>query len=268
MPFYCKVCTASRAYPGKDALLDHLQSVHYFDEGQYLLTISEASIEPEEEKDFSKPTKVEQDFLKKYVGMGLDKDDPRLHRVCFLQATIRRVEEEVRQADSPDVSRLQDLKTIIKESRDTLGELFREKQKGEGDKSVHTMFSETMTEMEKHTKKNIGDFQLRCRTCQAWISTDGLPVWMLYQVPDPENPRHRIYYIGNPEIFHLVSKGKLSLGSAAFILRTSPEALIYTARAMGISLFPKDKEAFQLALGEHTVDEIRSGFEDAQEKVH
>lgn len=150
---------------------------------------------------------------------------------------------------------------MYKEVRDTVAELKREQRQDKVGDDRQDLLMEVLAEAEQYIEENPGDFQFRCGECGAWVQTDGVPVWMLMQDQDPANPERHRAHVGNDEIMFLIKQGNLPLSLAAFILRTSPEGILWTADQRKNELFTKDGMPEALARAEAEVIEVRKAFD-------
>ena len=187
-----------------------------------------------------------------------------MKRACFLTAFLRGKEEEARTQGiaNAQVANMVELRPLYKEVRDTLAELKREKRQENEGKQDEDLLMAAMKDAEKFMQEHPDDFQFRCQTCGSWNQTDGLPVWMLHQDVDPDNPDRKRVHVGNPEITFLVKNGYLPLSMAAFILRTSPEGLLWTAEQRDEVLFDPEGLPEILARAEGEVTATRKIFDE------
>jgi hypothetical protein len=275
----CKLCDL-QDLPSAEALLTHLNAIHSLTESQYLRAIQAPSLVPEEIlaegelPDPNQPTPEELTLLRGFVDEGLNPGDERLRRVCFILATLKRKEADFRGMPAASINPrdLSDLRSLYKEARDTLSEMRREQRSEDADQEGENLLQVALADAEKYVKANQGDFQFRCGHCGTWVQTDGLPVWMLLQDQDPKDPSRRRVHVGNGEILWLVQMGSLPLSLAAFILRTSPEGLRWTAEQRGLDLYPQDPPGEReemwlqrLVTSEAEVRDVRQAFDDAQD---
>ncbi|GAH43903.1 unnamed protein product, partial [marine sediment metagenome] len=118
------------------------------------------------------------------------------------------------------------------------------------------MFGKYMSDAEHYIRKNIGEFALSCTNCKEVLTTDGLPHWAISWPKDGEGESG--YYKWSPEVLGCYNKGAFEMHVAAYILRTSPRAIMHTAQVRGEQLREcdlKDEEAKLRELLEHDVEE-------------
>ena len=132
----------------------------------------------------------------------------------------------------------------------------REKRQKTSD--VVDLFEETMNGMKDFVKKNIGEFSFRCLQCGTVVQTNGLPHFAI--MTETDDRKNKIYHIYSPELAYLVREKIIPLHLMAFILRTSPEGIVYTAkeREEDIKSF-LDKTSLEEE--EKKLKEIRNVFE-------
>jgi hypothetical protein len=109
-----------------------------------------------------------------------------------------------------------------------------EKKQEESDAIV--LLDKYMEKAQKFVKDHAGEFsfvaELECPQCHGMVketvSTDGLPWWACTWERDSDG--EIIYLKWSPEVMWLYNRGRITLAEAAFILRTSPKGLLYTAK--------------------------------------
>ncbi len=118
-------------------------------------------------------------------------------------------------------------------------------------------------------KSHAGEFtvlaKLKCPNCgtqvKELVDTEGVPYWACTWEKDSQG--EVVYLKWSAEILWLYEQGQMSLGQAAFILRTSPRGIMYTAQRRGELL----KES-NLQEAEEEVAKLRedSGWPDIPSK--
>lgn len=93
---------------------------------------------------------------------------------------------------------------------------------------VADLHQETLDEIEKYIQENIGEFSFKCGSCGAVVDSHGLPHWAIEKHDEPTGEKK--YFIFSPELWFLYNKGLLPLSYIAFILRTSVEGVLLTAK--------------------------------------
>lgn len=97
--------------------------------------------------------------------------------------------------------------------------------------SIADLHQETMDEIEKFVQEHIGEHSFYCSACGAMVNTQGLPHWAIQKQDGPTG--EKIYFVFSPEMWYLYLKGLLPLHLMAFILRTSVEGVLTTAKERG-----------------------------------
>jgi hypothetical protein len=270
--YTCKLCDPPSRYEGEraeDTLLDHIEVTHNLDKVTYLRAIQANVLVPDaESRSYEEPTEDELAILRDYAAQGFDPNDNRIKRVCFLTSTLKRMEADIRSKATTAISTrdLSDLRPLYKEIRDTIQSIRVEMRLENQTTEDEDVLQECLADAERYIKENPGDFQFRCGNCSAWVQTDGLPVWMLFQERDPNNPERIRVHVGNPETFFLIKKGYLPLSLAAFMLRTSPEGIMWTSDQRGERMFTKDGMIEALEKSEAELRQVRAAFEEYQEE--
>jgi predicted HTH domain antitoxin len=108
------------------------------------------------------------------------------------------------------------------------------------------LLDEYQNKAKEFIKSHAGEFtvlaKLKCPSCSTQVKelvgTDGLPFWAC--VWEKNSDGEVIYLKWSKEILWLYEQGQLSLGQAAFILRTSPRGIMYTAQRRGELLKESD----------------------------
>lgn len=93
--------------------------------------------------------------------------------------------------------------------------------------NVVDLHRETLDDIEKYIQENIGEFTFRC-SCGAIVNSQGLPHWAIEKHDEPTGEKK--YFIFSPELWFLYSKGLIPLAYIAFVLRTSVEGVLLTAK--------------------------------------
>lgn len=93
---------------------------------------------------------------------------------------------------------------------------------------VVDIFSETMKSAEAFIKENAGEYSFRCKQCGTIVQADGLPHYAIMM--DKDDKDDNVYLVYSPEAIYLVKKNIIPMHAMAFILRTSIEGIMYTAK--------------------------------------
>ena len=94
--------------------------------------------------------------------------------------------------------------------------------------SIADLHQETLDEIEKYIENHVGEFSFSCSGCGAIINTQGLPHWAIEKQDEPTG--EKIYFVFSPEMWYLYRENLLPLSMIAFILRTSVEGVLVTAK--------------------------------------
>lgn len=84
-----------------------------------------------------------------------------------------------------------------------------------------------LADAERWVQGQIGELQFGCPSCQAVLLAPELPHWAFSKNETSQGPEYAVW---SPELWTLVLSGEISLATMAFVLRTSPEGLMLTAR--------------------------------------
>ena len=105
---------------------------------------------------------------------------------------------------------------------------------------IADLHQETLDDIEKFVHEHIGEFSFKCNECGTVVSTNGLPHWAIEVVTDPKG--EKVHLIFSPELWYLVKNKLLPIYVMAFVLRTSIEGVLITAKKRGekIPKFSKD----------------------------
>jgi len=114
--------------------------------------------------------------------------------------------------------------------------------------SVPALFEKYMDDAKQYIEKHIGEFSFKCKSCGAVVTTDGLPHWAISWPTDEDG--EITYFKWSPEVMRLYNEGVIPMHIAAYILRTSPMALIYTAEKRGEEIRECDREEEEKKLRE------------------
>jgi len=147
---------------------------------------------------------------------------------------------------------------IVSKLQETLENARIKKEKSS---DVVDLFTDTMKEANAFIKKNTGEFSLRCKQCGTIIQSDGMPYFSINTDMDKEG--NKIYHIFSPEAAYLVKNKIIPLHIMAFILRTSPEGILYTAKERGD--FKENEllhEGIKIEDEENKLKEIMSEFNE------
>lgn len=85
----------------------------------------------------------------------------------------------------------------------------------------------TMDKAEEFIRKKIGTFAISCSKCGTVLQMNGIEHWALWK---NDYQGHKFYFVFSEEAAHLVNLGRIKIEDMAFILRTSVEGLLWTAK--------------------------------------
>jgi len=94
--------------------------------------------------------------------------------------------------------------------------------------SIADLHQETLDEIEKFVQEHVGEYSFRCSKCGTVVNTQGLPHWAIEKHDEPTG--EKIYFVFSSEMWYLYRKDLLPLSMIAFILRTSVEGVLVTAK--------------------------------------
>ncbi len=168
-------------------------------------------------------------------------ETPILNEYLFWTTISRRLQIEyqivhVRNAkagriEAENIAMLKTLKAVgeqIPVLQKSLNETLEKFEKISGIADLH---EETMEEINDFLQEHIGEFSFKCKTCGTVVNTQGLPHWAIERRIEPTG--ERTYFIFSPEMWYVCKKGVLPLHLMAFILRTSVEGVLITAKRRG-----------------------------------
>jgi hypothetical protein len=188
-----------------------------------------------------------QDFLlktRKKLIKSAYPDVPALNEYLFWITISRRlhimyqkfhaqleVDAEIQNTGKDDLEFLKRIE-LVSERVGKLQELLeKSRDRKEKISDVVDLFSKTMKDAENFVKENIGEHTFRCNNCGTIVQADGLPHYAI--MTETDDNKDKIYHIYSKEAAHLVKNGVIPLHVMAFILRTSPEGIIYTMKQRG-----------------------------------
>jgi len=97
--------------------------------------------------------------------------------------------------------------------------------------SIADLHQETLSEIEEFVRDHIGEHSFYCSSCGAMVNSQGLPHWAIEKQEGPTG--EKIYFVFSPEMWYLYQKELLPLHLMAFMLRTSVEGVLTTAKERG-----------------------------------
>ncbi len=159
--------------------------------------------------------------------------------------------------DMPFLKQVQHVSELVAKLSVALETSFEKEEK---ERDVVDIHKDMIDLAKKEIKGHIGEFVFKCQGCDTIVNTQGLPYWAIETKDDGIAPS---YYVFSPELWYLLKKDLISMHLIAFILRTSPEGILWTAKARGEKDIPKfdidkmDKE-------EQSVRKIRDDFEESE----
>jgi len=106
--------------------------------------------------------------------------------------------------------------------------------------SIADLHQETLDEIEEFVQEHIGEHTFSCEKCGTVVNAAGLPHWAI-EKRDGSIGVERVYFVFSPEMWYLYRKNLLSLCHMAFILRTSVEGVLTTAKARGEKILKGDR---------------------------
>lgn len=185
------------------------------------------SLEPAERKFWDQQ---EQHLLDTY-----DLDDPHFReQILFLMLVNRRKQISYTTmvgVGSVDDETAENMTKQVQKNSESIVQLLQKfldmRMKFELAENVAALHTQTMEEAEQFIKDNVGTFSFGCNSCGEVVNSEGLPHWAIWKKDDATGAR--VYYIWSDELWFLYANGIIPLHVMAFILRTSPNNLWYTA---------------------------------------
>lgn len=93
---------------------------------------------------------------------------------------------------------------------------------------IADLHQETLDEIEKFLQEHIGEYSFKCKQCGTIVNTQGLPHWAIEKRDEPTG--EKVYFVFSPELWYLYRKRLLPLHVLSFVLRTSVEGILITAK--------------------------------------
>lgn len=177
--------------------------------------------------DFSDYTAFKQEYTKKYGFM----ESPELEELLFLLVTNKKLETEYNMfqpaelVTSDAVQMLKDIRENTRKIQDLLITIAGLKKEREKTKDVVDLHKETMKRASKYIKENLGEFALRCPSCGQMIDTLGFP--------HPFFEGKHKYSVFSRELWFLILMKRIPIEYAAYVLHTSIESILDTAKERG-----------------------------------
>lgn len=111
-------------------------------------------------------------------------------------------------------------------------EKIRKTRLEEGGADPQQIVDSTAQRAEQWVQAHIGEFQERCPGCGEMLTAPALPHWAFE--PYITERGEKMWPVWSPELWQLVVEDVIPLAVMAYVLRTSPEGLRYTARKRGL----------------------------------
>lgn len=187
-----------------------------------------------------------------------------------LQINYQRIHAKLINKDGVEAEEAENL-DILKEMRDISAQVATIQksldamlEKRRQIKDVTDLHAETMKDAEAFIKSHIGEFSFNCKKCGTIVNSQGLPHFAIMTEKD-DSSGETIYYTFSKEIWYLYQKKLIPLQYAAFILRTSPEGFLITAKARGeYGSGPALEDINIIEKEENELKKLRKEFDDRE----
>lgn len=200
-------------------------------------------------------------------------EGPLFNTIAFLSVILRRLEIVYqehhvllkqqgvpRPEDLPLLKQIQDVGRLLGELQKTM-EASVERQTLKED--VHSLHEKTMHQAEEFIRSHAGEFAFRCQGCGKLMNTQGLPYWAVRTEKDKDGGP--LYHVFSSELWYCVERGLIGLPLAAFILQTSIEGVLVTAKIRKERFCP-DHPVPEIEKFENQLAELRKPYEDEIER--
>ena len=170
---------------------------------------------------------------------------------------------EAEEAENLDILKeMRDISTQVSTIQKSLDAMLEKRRQI---RDVTDLHAETMKEAEEFIKSHIGEFSFRCFKCGTIVQNNGLPHFAIMTEKDDTNGE-TIYHTFSKEIWYLYQKKLIPLQYAAFILRTSPEGFLITAKKRGeYGSGPALEDMNVVEKEENELKKLRKEFDDREE---
>lgn len=176
---------------------------------------------------------------------------------------IRKDGVEAEEAENLDM--LKEMRNISEQVASLQKTLDALRDKRQQIRDVTDLHAETMKEAEEFIKSHLGEFTFNCRKCGAIVNSQGLPHFAIMTEKDDQSGE-TTYHIFSKEIWYLYQKKLIPLHYAAFILRTSPEGFLITAKKRGeYGSGPALEDMNIVEQEENELKKLRKGFDEREE---
>lgn len=164
------------------------------------------------------------------------KPSPQVAAVAYWQTLARRVRMMVEQARSlskgaifagEHIETLTDIEAKITAGIAALEKIRAQRGKETADDPLGVVESE-LAEAEAFVRSHIGELTSKCPSCQMPLTAPELPHWAF--APTKAENGELIWPVWSAELWRLVKEGHIPIWVMAYVLRTSPEGLRFTAR--------------------------------------
>jgi len=196
------------------------------------------------------------------MGEGLP-----LHVLTVLTMELNRLRPLARTGDKEKARQFRDVTTDL--ARLTHDAEKRREARSAGE-TVPKLMARYMTDARRYIEEHVGEHTIKCRNCNSEITTDGLPLWAVSWQHDETG--EIIYFKWSPEVMRLYNEGLIEMHQAAYMLRTSPKALVHTARRWKDPIrecdVPKEEELLEAMMARDTREWERAREDEkAQEET-
>ncbi len=160
---------------------------------------------------------------RKFLDQDGYEDGMDVHQLCLLMLLQNKLRPNIQ-----DARQERRFGEFSKQISDIIAKLEKRKLTRGSEDTIPKMFERYAAESRVFIKKHIGEFSFRCKGCNTVVATDGLPHWAIQFELDESG--EVTYPRWSPEVLRLYNDGVIPMHLAAYVLRTSPKALIHTAQ--------------------------------------
>ena len=174
-------------------------------------------------------------------------ENPTMHEYLFYSVISRRLQITYQEGHinsrTEDFTTLKEIEKITEKKVQLQTTLDKQRENKQKTLDVVDLHYQMIDAAKKAIRNNIGEHSFRCKKCGEMVNAQGLPHWAIETKAGSDGSP--VHYVFSPELWYLMKKKKLAPHVVAFILRTSVEGLLFTAKERGEENIPTvnlDKE--------------------------
>lgn len=164
-------------------------------------------------------------------------DSPTLNEYLFLSAISRRLQIMYQEqhldanAIAEDFTLLGEIEKISEKKAVIQKTLDAQRETKAKTLDIVDLHQSMIKDAENEIREHIGEHSFLCKKCGTIVNTQGLPHWAIETTVGPDGSP--IYFVFSAELWYLLKEKIIPPFIMAFILRTSIEGIIYTAKERG-----------------------------------